>query len=103
MDTLRILQNDPWLEPYSKSFYDWHHLANAKEMELTQGKKLDEFASGYDYFGLHKDDKNWYFRDWAPNAIKIFLIGSFNNWEEKNEYQLNPIGNGVWEVILPIY
>ena len=42
----------------------------------------------------------WVIRDWAPNATKIFLIGEFNDWQEREEYQLQSIGNGNWELHL---
>ena len=54
------------------------------------------------YYGLHKDDKgNWVFREWAPNATKIYLVGEFNNWKRSDIYAMKPIGNGNWEIVLP--
>ena len=50
---------------------------------------------------MHRTRKGWTFREWAPNAIKISLIGTFNDWQETPEFQLLAIGNGVWEVNLP--
>ena len=66
----------------------------------TKGKSLSDFASGYLFFGLHKQKKGWVFREWAPNATSIFLIGEFNNWQENERYALKPIGNGNWELLL---
>ncbi|MDA3927581.1 MAG: alpha amylase C-terminal domain-containing protein, partial [Prolixibacteraceae bacterium] len=57
---------------------------------------------GYHYFGLNKVNGNWVFREWAPNATQLFLVGSFNNWDESEEYKLTSIGNGNWELILPL-
>ena len=54
------------------------------------------------YYGLHKDDKgNWVFREWAPNATKIYLVGEFNNRKRSDIYAMKPIGNGNWEIVLP--
>lgn len=100
METLEILKNDPWLEPYSQAFHDFKRLSEEKVNELTNGKSLFEFASGHHFFGLHKGEGKWYFRDWAPNADTIYLVGNFNNWEEKEEFRLQPIGNDNWELIL---
>lgn len=97
---LRILKNDPWLEPYSGAFNEWMRLTENKKTELTGGKSLIDFASGHQYFGLHLGDGKWFLREWAPNATSIYLIGTFNNWAESKEYQLTAIGNGNWEIIL---
>lgn len=37
------------------------------------------------------------FRVWAPNANRIFVMGSFNGWNE-NEYELKHENNGYWAV-----
>lgn len=79
VETLNIIKNDPWLEPYSDAIVGRHQHAIAKEQELAGKKTLSDFASGYLYFGLHKEDKGWVFREWAPNATAIYLIGDFNN------------------------
>ena len=41
------------------------------------------------------------FRECAPNASRIYLIGEFNNWRRTAAYSLNPIGGGNWEIRLP--
>ena len=61
---------------------------------------MSEFASGYLYFGLHREAKRWIFREWAPNATAIYLIGTFNDWKESEEYKLKPSKNGVWQLEL---
>ncbi|MBR5829036.1 MAG: alpha amylase C-terminal domain-containing protein, partial [Bacteroidaceae bacterium] len=43
----------------------------------------------------------WVFREWAPNATKIVLIGDFSDWEERPEYELKQLAGGVWERRLP--
>lgn len=101
MDTLRILNEDPWLAPYAQAFYDWIRIADEKEAALTNGKSLADFATGYLFFGLHKNKNQWILREWAPNCTSIFLIGTFNNWQEHDDYRLTSIGNGNWEIALP--
>ncbi len=103
METLNLLKNDPWLEPYAEAIKGRHQHVLDKEMELTgKGKQtLSEFASGYLYFGLHRTDKEWTIREWAPHATKIFLVGTFNNWQESPEFAFQPLSNGNWELTLP--
>ncbi|MFA9392462.1 MAG: alpha amylase C-terminal domain-containing protein [Prolixibacteraceae bacterium] len=100
METLQIIQDDQWLAPYSKAFNDFQSLSIQKRNELTGGKSLSEFASGYLYFGLHKGDGHWYLRDWAPNADAIYLVGTFNNWEESEAFRLQSTDHGNWEIVL---
>ena len=90
METLNLIKNDPWLEPYADAINGRHKHAAEKEAELTnKGKQtLSDFASGYLYFGLHRTDEGWVFREWAPNATQIFLVGTFNDWKEEKKYSL---------------
>ena len=100
---LKLIENDPWLEPFSAAIEGRYQRVLDKELELTGGKmSLTDFASGHMYFGLHRTRKGWVFREWAPNAKDIYLIGDFNNWQVKPEYRLKKVkrSNGVWELEL---
>jgi len=100
---LELIENDSWLAPYTDAIKGRHQHALDKEAQLTDhgSKSLSEFASGYLYFGIHLTDKGWVIREWAPNATHIYLIGTFNNWQEKEEYELKPLDNGNWELTVP--
>lgn len=103
MKTLNIIKNDPYLQPFEQALNARYEYAQNKEKELTGGRQsLADFASGYLYFGLHRTKTQWIFREYAPNATEIYLIGDFNNWQQGPEYQLKNIGNGVWEIKLPL-
>ncbi|MBQ3190353.1 MAG: alpha amylase C-terminal domain-containing protein [Bacteroides sp] len=101
---LKLIENDPWLEPFSAAIEGRYQRVLDKELELTNGGKtsLTEFASGHMYFGLHRTRKGWVFREWAPNAKDIYLVGDFNEWQEKPQYRLHKVkrSNGVWELEL---
>ena len=51
-ETLNIIKNDPWLEPFADAITGRHQYALNKEAELTnKGKQtLSDFASGYLYW-----------------------------------------------------
>lgn len=99
---LPIIKNDPCLEPYTNIIEERHNEVEAKEVELVgENGSLVDFANAYNYFGLHKTKSGWVFREWAPNAIAINLIGTFNYWAESDKFRLISIGNGVWEIKLP--
>ncbi len=101
--TLGIVKNDPWLKDYEQAIAGRHQFALDKIGELTQGGKstLSEFATGYLYFGLHRTSTGWVFREWAPHATDIYLIGDFNNWKESPKYRMKRLkGTGNWEIKL---
>lgn len=101
---LKIIENDPWLTPYTGAIEGRHDHALWRESQLTGGKKsLKEFASGYLYYGLLRTDSGWVFREWAPNATDIYLIGDFSGWEEQERFRLKRINQaGDWEVRIPL-
>ena len=97
-----IVRRDPWLEPYTDAITGRHNHVLSKLSELTQNGKqtLSDFASGYLYFGLHRTESGWVFREWAPNATEIYLVGDFNSWSEIPQYRLKKLKNGCWEIKL---
>ncbi|MDE6160860.1 MAG: 1,4-alpha-glucan-branching enzyme, partial [Muribaculaceae bacterium] len=100
---LPILRNDPWLEPYAGAIEGRHADALRKEQELTQeAGTLSDFANAHHYFGLHREaDGSWVFREWAPNATRLVLVGDFSGWQEQLKYAATRINdNGVWELRL---
>lgn len=102
---LPLVAEDVWLQPYNEAINGRHQYALRRLNELTKDNSmsLSDYADGYLYFGLHTDGQCWYFREWAPNATSIHLIGDFSHWREEDKYQLRRINNdGVWEVVLPL-
>ncbi|MBQ0153853.1 MAG: 1,4-alpha-glucan-branching enzyme, partial [Bacteroidales bacterium] len=94
---LKLVQNDPYLQPYEGALQARLDYAKRREYELTNGHPLNEWADGYLYFGLHNDGKEWILREWAPNATAIYVKGDFNNWDKREEWRLKRLDNGVWE------
>ncbi|ELX66461.1 alpha amylase C-terminal domain-containing protein [Prevotella nigrescens] len=99
-----IVKNDSYLVPFNEAICGRHNHAVERIKELTfEGKQtLSDFANGYNYYGLHKTNGKWIFREWVPNATNLYLIGDFNNWERSREYQCKRIEGtaGDWELIL---
>ena len=99
-----LVKNDPYLAPYEGAIRGRYEHALWKLNQLTLNGKmtLSDFANGYNYYGLHQTADGWVFREWAPNATEIFLIGDFNGWTEQKAYQCHKIkGTGNWELTLP--
>jgi len=104
MNNLKLIKDDPWLEPYTGAIEGRYNyfLRRAREITLNGQISLDDYASGYRYFGLHRASRGWVFREWAPGATSIYLIGDFNDWQEREEYKLTHMTGGIFEVCLPL-
>ncbi len=101
---LKLVKNDPYLRDFAPAIEGRHEYAMSKISELTNKGKttLNEFASGYLYFGLHRTEKGWVIREWAPNATAIYLIGDCNEWKEDAKYTFKRVrGSQNWELKLP--
>ncbi len=94
---------DPWLGPFIQVIDERIGKCQLKERRLVGNGSLQDFAMGHFYYGLHKDNDRWIFREWAPNATDIYITGTFTGWKEKPEFRLDRINEyGDWEIILPV-
>ena len=97
-----IYDYDEWLMPYKDVIDRRHEMILETKERMSVDGSLSKGMNNHMYYGLHRDDKgNWVFREWAPNATKIYIIGEFNNWKRSDIYALKPIGGGNWEIVLP--
>ena len=93
---------DKWLKPYKDAIDKRQKMILDAKEKLSKDGSLSKGLNNHMYYGLHHDDQgNWVFREWAPNATKIYLIGDFNNWKRSEAYALRPLGGGNWEIKLP--
>ncbi|SPY34790.1 1,4-alpha-glucan branching enzyme GlgB [Porphyromonas cangingivalis] len=99
---LEIIKQDPWLEAYEKCILSRHDYAVSRERELlgSTHKSLSDFASGHLYFGLHKTEGGWVFREWAPNATEIYFLCRANDWKPSEGFRLSRLKGGIWELCL---
>ena len=98
-----LVKNDAYLEPYEDAIKGRHDHALWKLDNLTNhGKQnLTDFANGHKYYGLHKTTRGWVFREWAPNATEIYLVGDLNGWKESDKYKAKRLNeHGDWELKL---
>ena len=93
------LEKDPYLEPYAGEIRMHLDRYNDKCWTLVGNGDLKDFADGYLYFGFHRTENGWVFREWLPAAEAVWLMGDFNYW---NRYAnpLTNIGGGVWQIEL---
>ena len=76
----KITSIDPMLKPYYSDIA-LRMDRNAETRKRLLGSKADlpAFANGYMYYGFSRTDSGWVYREWAPGADAIHLIGDFNN------------------------
>lgn len=95
-----LLTDDPWLTPYQEAITNRVEKFQARYAELEEKfGGLRKFARAYDTLGLNYDqkEKSWTYREWAPGAEKLSLVGDFNDWNEKS-HELSRKENGIWEI-----
>jgi 1,4-alpha-glucan branching enzyme len=103
MNPVPFYNTDSWLKPYTTTIDKRIEKCLAKEKHLTGKGSLSEFAMGHHYYGLHHTKDSLIMREWAPNAKRIFVIGIFTEWKEKEAFMMKKINaNGDWELVLPL-
>ncbi|MFV0237338.1 MAG: alpha amylase C-terminal domain-containing protein [Flavobacteriales bacterium] len=100
---LPLVKEDPLLKPFETAInnrLEWYY--NTLDYINRDFKNLQRFANAYRFFGFNYDkvNKGWWFREWAPNANYLSLIGDFNSWD-RSANPMNRMDYGVWEVFLP--
>ena len=100
---LAKISEDPWLKPFLGQLQQRSDHIRYVENRLTGGDMtLNEFANAHEYYGLHFRDGKWIFREWAPNATAIYLVGDFSDWQQLDDFALHyGDEHGVWEIDLP--
>ncbi len=88
-----------------KSFQDPYNF----EPQIPE-KVLKKFQAGicyniYDYLGAHPMTvdgvKGMYFAVWAPNAVRVSLVGDFNNWDGRVLPMRKLEEYGIFELFVP--
>lgn len=95
----KLQKIDPTLEGHWDDIRLHLERYNERRKSIGEKKSLVDFANGHNYFGFHRTEKGWVYREWLPNADAAWLCGDFNYWQ-RYEYPMTNIGNGVWEIEL---
>ena len=96
-----IFKTDPQLKPFEQDLdLRMDNYRSKKEALVGKSGLLSEFANGHKYFGFHKEDGGWYYREWAPAAEKLYLTGDFCGWD-RYAYPMEKEENGVFSLFLP--
>ena len=65
----RLVVYDPWLKPFRTALQRRMERAALRVFQLAgDNQSLTDIANGHLYYGLHRTDSGWVFREKAPNA-----------------------------------
>lgn len=98
-----LVLSDSWLAPFERDIKGRLRLFDAAMQRIRRKYgTLMEFAKGYERFGFNRDAETgeWIYREWAPGARGLSLIGDFNGWNRES-HPMTPTATGVWELRLP--
>lgn len=103
------LLDDAFLQPFEAAIRGRADNAERRARELTGGKgSLADWANAHIYFGLHRvrgrgrKKNRWVFREWAPHATSMWLVGDFNGWKIDPAFEVFRLpGSDVWECEIP--
>ncbi len=104
-DGTGLIAGDSWLEPYTPQLRQrWKHYLKMREGIEKAGGLLESVSQGHHYFGFNRGNKDgkagiWY-REWAPAAAQLHLIGDFNSWN-RSSHPMTRDAFGVWAIFLP--
>ena len=100
---LPVFTSDPYLKPYLPVIRHRREKTDALEARLAGGGTLADFASGHEYYGLHRTASGWVFREFAPNATALWLVGDFSEWGRWDYFRAHRLNAaGDWEISVPV-
>ncbi|MBR4074722.1 MAG: 1,4-alpha-glucan-branching enzyme, partial [Firmicutes bacterium] len=96
----RVLELNPQLQPFAGDIdLRMANYERTKSRLVPEGKTLNDFANAHHYYGFHRTETGWVYREWAPSAYQLYLTGEFNDWNWTS-HPLTNLGNGNWELQL---
>ena len=96
----RMVKIDPYLADYEQDIALRMENYHRKRRELLgDNDNLISVADGHCYFGFHRTETGWVYREWAPAADALYLTGDFNDWDT-TACEMTRLENGVFEVHL---
>ena len=97
---LKILDINPALSPFERDLQQRiDNFENTKRRILKSGETLKDFSNAHHYYGIHRTEDGWVYREWAPGAQEMYFTGDFNFWDRRS-CPMEKMENGVFEVKL---
>src|SRR3954452_17855184 len=104
-DGTRLVDGDPYLEPFADALRERYAYYKSALNKINQhGGLLGDISQGHRYYGFNRgelwDKPGVWYREWAPGALQLRLIGDFNDWDRFG-HPLVRDEWGVWSLFLP--
>ena len=93
--------SDPYLASCREEIARRQAHVERTALRVGAGQPLADSALAHRYFGLQHGGQEWLFREWAPNATDVCLLGDFSDWREEERFRLSRLANGVWQGRFP--
>jgi 1,4-alpha-glucan branching enzyme len=68
---------------------------------IAEGSHLRLFDKLGAHVMQHESVEGVHFAVWAPNAIRVSVVGSFNAWDGRCHSMRLRFGTGIWEIFIP--
>jgi 1,4-alpha-glucan branching enzyme len=68
---------------------------------LGEGKHHRNFERLGSHVKDHEGFRGVHFAVWAPNAMRVSVVGNFNHWDGRRHPMRNLGATGIWEIFLP--
>ena len=97
----KIFEFDPSLQAFERDFdLRLENYHKKKSQLLAPGQTLADFANGHHFFGFHREETGWIYREWAPGAEEMYLCGDFNGWDRRS-HPMEKAPDGTFSIALP--
>ncbi len=67
----------------------------------NEGKHLNAYKKLGSHLITHQGIRGASFAVWAPNAKRVSVVGSFNDWDGRRHMMRERGSSGVWEIFIP--
>lgn len=88
-----IARHDSYAFPHVMTDFDLHLFAEGRHYRM------------YDQLGAHVRTLDGvvgvHFAVWAPNAMRVSVVGEFNAWDGRRHLMRNRGSTGIWELFIP--
>ncbi len=96
----RLLELNPQLQDFAGDIDLRMFLYHTTKQRLVgENGSLNEFANAHHYYGFHRTETGWVYREWAPSAYQLYLTGEFNGWNQTS-HPMTRLDGGSWELYL---
>ena len=96
----KLIEFDGNLAPYEKDLdLRMENYRRKRNELLLPWQTLADFANGHAFYGIHRTETGWIYREWAPAADGMYLTGDFCGWD-RHAHPMTKKDGGVFELVL---